>query len=289
MKLFFKLGLYHCNPSLKVTAETENESDDQDSDDKLSSKKPQSSAATTKIPAPLSPNDPNHKVVNDILTHKKFVEVLEDWSSKVAEFRQWCSFLEEKRDRNKEYTAHNNQRKKLKRQQKQKSSGGRPNNNKASQDNDFDPINHDLAQEPSAMFCTLDGDGFGMDEYNHDDDMPKKKKNRMGQRARKAKAMAIQAKLEGRTDYVSQNWRAPKAKQNEEENEEGGQHDGRAGGSFRANIGRPQDSYRRSEKPGRSAHPAANTASEPVHASWAAKQAQKTGIVAFQGKKITFD
>ena len=73
------------------------------------------------------------------------------------------------------------------------------------------------------MFCSLgddqgnDGEGdpslmsaYGPGAHLEDADvfMPKKK-NRKGQRQRRAKAMALEAKRQGRRDYQSINWREP--------------------------------------------------------------------------------
>ena len=118
----------------------------------------------------------------------------------------------------------------------------------------------------------------------------------MGQRARRAKAQAIQAKLEGRTDYVSQNWRAPKVNKIEKDAKNGEDwNKSRSGGSnLSSRTAEDRDSsaagHTKEFKHDTSSRQATSKdASGPVHASWAAKQAQQTGIVAFQGKKITFD
>ncbi|KAL3923925.1 MAG: hypothetical protein SGILL_001359 [Bacillariaceae sp.] len=315
-----QLGLYHCNPSLKMAVDDDSEEEedeegsDNDSDGDVTpfhviKSKPKATKSTASIPASLPPSNPNHAIVAHILTHKRFLQTMEDWNAKVAEYRQWCLSLEAKRDHTNDYLAESNRRKNKKRRQKANGNsngtanankndyygpGGHQHNNNhgSSRSNGGDP-NGLSSQEPSAMFFTLGGEG---DIDGHDDDdmtggQPKKK-NRMGQRARKAKAMAIEAKRLGKTDYVSQNWRAPKA--HKPETEDGDSE--RTNHQNRSRNSRNQETTRSFDKSGH--NPSINTAkseqqqsssSEPVHASWAAKQAQKTGIVAFQGKKITFD
>jgi hypothetical protein len=87
------------------------------------------------------------------------------------------------------------------------------------------------------------------------------KKNRSGQRARRAKAAAIQAKKEGRTLLKSLNWRDAKL------------HD--------------YDDNNSNDKTTKQDHPPGGQL-DPVHPSWAAKKAAAKGIVGFAGKKITF-
>ncbi|KAL3895394.1 MAG: hypothetical protein SGARI_007463, partial [Bacillariaceae sp.] len=89
-----QLGLYHCNPSLKVAPDDDDEAegtDDSRTNQAEQSKTPTSGAinpSKAAIPASLSPDDPNHALVNAILTHKRFLQMLQDWNAKVAEYRQ---------------------------------------------------------------------------------------------------------------------------------------------------------------------------------------------------------
>jgi hypothetical protein len=97
------------------------------------------------------------------------------------------------------------------------------------------------------------------------------KKNRQGQRARKAKAMAIEAKKEGRVWDSSLNWREKKENPNPK---------------------RHKSHHSEAEAP-----PKPSMAEEAIsaHPSWAAKHSQQAkeksglGIVQFTGTKIKFD
>jgi hypothetical protein len=97
------------------------------------------------------------------------------------------------------------------------------------------------------------------------------KKNRQGQRARKAKAMAIEAKKAGRVWDSSLNWREKKENPNPK---------------------RHKSHHSEAEAP-----PKPSMAEEAIsaHPSWAAKHSQQAkeksglGIVQFTGTKIKFD
>ena len=148
-----------------------------------------------------------------------------------------------------------------------------------------------------------DGEGYG-DYYGpggHEDEygLPIKKKNRPGQRQRKAKAMAIEAKKAGKTWDSSTNWREKK-KSNDDDS--GANRRGN-----KTNTGDHGNRQRASNEPKVSASglksgdkvAASDVATMgkdwkeagKAHPSWAAQQAQKakSGIQQFTGKKITFD
>jgi BUD22 len=279
-----QLGLYHSNPSLKktttkITTEIAGEGleDAQDEKDDNNNSKHVIDPSSS-IPARLEADDPRNEFVNAILTHKRLLQTMEDVNHKVTEYRQWCLETEMERDRVVDLTNSINNKKKRKKSTKRHSNGN---------SRQHDPLEaglHDTAQEPSAMFCTLDGMDKNDQHHNNmeDDGVVPKKKNRMGQRARKAKAMAIQAKEEGRSDYQSLNWRAPKANKNDEE----GENDRNDGGSDHK---RSKDKRHHSSSSDDDHRKAISAPVVADHPSWVAKQAQSTGIVAFQGKKITFD
>jgi len=143
------------------------------------------------------------------------------------------------------------------------------------------------------------GSGYGEDgEYGLQEE---KKKNRPGQRARKAKAMAIEAKKAGRTWDASSNWREKKNRDEDYKNHDAGQkstgREGRhAGGHGEKSQG---NKGRRSERGGiekpKAAQDIATMGKEwkeegNAHPSWAAAAAKKSqGISTFKGTKITFD
>ena len=129
---------------------------------------------------------------------------------------------------------------------------------------------HDTLGSATAhsLFVSLDGkeeettNEYDMDEYAMPS-VPVKKKNRPGQRARKAKAMAMEARKQGKTWDRSHNWRAPKPKQDDNGGEEQQQQQWSAGGKDWKDEGKQ-------------------------HPSWVARQSQKPSIAKFAGKKIKF-
>ena len=123
----------------------------------------------------------------------------------------------------------------------------------------------------------------GYDEYGEEDysiSQPKKKKNRMGQRARKAKAMAIEAAKAGKVwnPQFSSNWRAKKRNEDSKPKIESASGLDKGKNIKVAEVANMGKDWKDEGK---------------AHPSWAAREAQKAksglGIVAFAGKKITFD
>ncbi|KAL3801839.1 hypothetical protein HJC23_001235 [Cyclotella cryptica] len=138
-----------------------------------------------------------------------------------------------------------------------------------------------------------DEEAGGYDQYDEDDLFQKKKKNRPGQRARKAKAMAIEARKAGKTWDSSVNWREKKssaeeksntARQrnlNHESNTSNTQVKAKRGETMKAVTSTSQKiaTMGKSWKEEGNAHP-----------SWAAAATRKSqGIAKFQGTKISFD
>jgi hypothetical protein len=120
---------------------------------------------------------------------------LEEWNAKVTKHRRW----------------------RLRINEKQEFGGGTKRQKK--------PKGSQAATTTTSMFCSLNGseeaaaatakgeDGNMMSSYGpgaHLPDEPVIRKNCKGQRNRRAKAQALQAKKEGRRDYKSLNWRAEK-------------------------------------------------------------------------------
>jgi hypothetical protein len=228
-----QLGLYHANPNYGI---------DVDAD------------ADVVVPKTTADdNDLYSSIVSTILQHKRMQSALEEWNAKVTEHRRWRLSINDK----KEYGGG------------KREFGGakRPKAPKSVQ----------AATTTTSMFCNLNGDEeednnnnneLVMSPYGPGAHLPDEpvRKNRKGQRARRAKAQALQAKKEGRRrDYKSLNWRAEK------------KDDERKPSSKRSNHSTTSAAPQKKEE-----------APEPQHPSWAAKQQQKTGIVAFQGTKITF-
>lgn len=212
---------------------------------------PQPDQSRTKITL----SNEEQALLEKFVSHKKMVQAMDVWNDKVTEYRQWLLRRRERISAPPDFTNNNKQNKKNK------------SKNDASDlfvclgatEEDTDPS---LYYGPSST-------------QNDDDEYASivKKRNRPGQRARKAKAMAIQAKKEGRP-YKSVNWREKK----------------------------PDKKNPTTEKPRVTTKQTTIQAAEIAsmgkswkeegkeHPSWAASQSQKkSAIVAFQGKKITFD
>jgi hypothetical protein len=231
---------------------------------------------------PLDRSSPISQLVFKILDHKRFQDALEEWNEKVAEFRRFCLQLDDKDDPF--LAAIGSIQKKKKKGQANK---GRTTTSLLA------PPFHQQ-QQPISFFCSSLNDDVTQPTENSDDlmmaygpaasldhsnnDMVPIKKNRRGQRARKAKALAIQAKRDGKKQgyYQSLNWREEKSSKQQQQ---------------------PQKIVEKKEmskqlidvKKAAVAAPAPLEDQSSNHPSWTAKQQQKPKIVPFQGKKITFD
>jgi hypothetical protein len=120
------------------------------------------------------------------------------------------------------------------------------------------------------------------DDFGIDTPQDERKKNRPGQRARRAKATAIEARKSGRSWTSSINWRQKKTVKDDVKRGAVG-HDHKSHCGDGSNIKRVEAQHiatmGKTWKEEGNAHP-----------SWAAKAAQKSqGIVKFKGTKITFD
>merc|ERR1712194_346479 len=126
-----------------------------------------------------------------------------------------------------------------------------------------------------------EGDEKHMDGYN-DGDHDDRKKNRPGQRARKAKALAIELRKAGKTWNSSTNWR--------EKKQHNGITDDDGGGGAQNAGGEGRDKYNSTGNSARHKGSNGNVApKEDIHPSWAAAAQKSKGIAKFQGTKITFD
>jgi hypothetical protein len=190
------------------------------------------------------------KWTEKLLEHKRMQQALEQWSDQVTEFRKWCL---RRLDREEEGYLDKNTTK-----------GGKPVKANVTQD--------DMGDVASSLFVQL-GD------TNKLGGVPEKK-NRPGQRARKAKAAAIEAKQKGLpAPEKSLNWREAKPFVRPGMDS----HDARS--SEHSSYLKDRH-HATSNQP----HPAPQKAEdETLHPSWQAQKAKKEGIVTFQGKKITFD
>ncbi|KAL3811274.1 hypothetical protein ACHAXA_009274 [Cyclostephanos tholiformis] len=134
----------------------------------------------------------------------------------------------------------------------------------------------------------MDGDEVDEDnEYGYQED---RKKNRPGQRARRAKATAIEARKAGKTWDSSMNWRERKRERKGNTLSDGKvihEHEGEHGERKRnkSDDGGMPKAAQHIATMGKTWKEEGN-----AHPSWAAAAAQKSqGIVKFEGKKITFN
>ena len=315
-----QLGLYHCNPRFKMTTEEtdecetgvvdETEVDDENLENKggddndnhkkkrQSVKKKKNEKGPSVIPNPLAPDDPQKPLVDAVLAHKRFSKSLEEWNEKVTEYRRWCMKIEQRNKPNPfgmvdDFVVSKRSKKNKNKKQKEGSASNIDGGLQATIEND------------TSLFCTLGGaspdDGNGPDEFNRYSqygpasdfgDAPKRK-NRKGQRQRRAKALAIEAKKQGRSHeyYQSANWREPKPKEDSNENSNDKVHRKSRGRGRETNRNQRLKQEYQNENHDNSSSQLSKQSQEQQekqHPSWAAKQAQSTGIVAFKGTKITF-
>lgn len=271
-----------------------NMSDDEKdtTDDKKASSKPSSSSQV---------DDPFYiDLIESMLQHKRLSSAMDQLNDKVTEFRQWSTrrqnmLMGDDLAHADEYARGNKKRKKQMQMDNTNETlvfAGRKRNGR----------NMGGHEGTSGLFIgSLSGipvEGYDEggeddeDDYGYDDvmDAPKKK-NRPGQRQRKAKAMAIEAKKAGRTWDASNNWREKKKGnvRRDDSRSNGGRRGNEAGKDNRrhsdnADSAKPRKAEEIAEM-GKSWKEEGN-----AHPSWAAAAAQKSqGIQAFTGKKITFE
>ena len=218
-------------------------------------------------PKPLTPELKSQ--VDMVLTHTRFQKVLEEWHKKVTEYRRWALNFDdriENRQNPKKETVTTTMRSK---------------------------------NQPISVFCSLNeddtaADGNEISPYGPGafmEEVPVKK-NRKGQRARRAKARALEAKKEGKK-YESLNWRSAEEKhaKNKKVEEEQPEEEENNHPSWAAKRNEPSGIVEFKGTKVNFGEGASENKSEPPaenHPSWEAKKAQKSGIVAFQGTKITF-
>ena len=242
------------------------------------------------------------QLTEDILKHKRLVDVVEKLNDRITDHRRWVL-------RREDYLfggAFPGQDDGVPAGGGKKRKGSKKGSGTAENDARADHAG------PAALFIGSlsgagmdDGDGDGGegsgDYYGpggHEDEygLPIKK-NRPGQRQRKAKMMAIEAKKAGKTWYSSSNWREKK-----KSNDDGGSytrnHKSNAGDDGRQRTGNKQKVSASGLKTGDkvAASDVATMGKDwkeagKAHPSWAAQQAQKakSGIQQFAGTKITFD
>lgn len=256
-----RLGILQLDPKLEFSfvdnvKTNETIHDDRTDTNKMDVSQPTAENLETKTVIPAAT-----WILERLLQHKRMISALEHWNEQITEYRRWCLHQQERT----EGIQH-----------------GIVKKDKKSVSQQYDDTNT-IAASSNSVFLTLGADdnndatnrGNGAGTARADDGNNKNndtyygpagastlKKNRQGQRARKAKVQAIEARKAGRTlrPEESLNWRAKKAFVKEYE------HDSA-----------PQKSLPTPEN------------IESLHPSWQARKVQKEGIVEFKGKKITFD
>ena len=301
-----RLGVLSLDPT--VHKEDNREDDDVAADDDGSNNQSTSDAKTTLSQA----DDPFYQtLVESMFRHKRLSTALDELNEKVTEYRQWTvrkdAILQGRNNQDPIMSGDNKKKKKKKNQSKVDYGNdtmvvaGGFNSRKRG----LDLGGHEGA---SGLFIgSLSGmvaEGYGDDEQymdgNSDDYyeyQQEKKKNRPGQRARRAKAMAIEARNAGKTWDSSINWREKKKGDDGEGTDD--RDRGRGGGKGNYNLREDKGSKRNEinvdTKPKEAQHIATmgKTWKEDgnAHPSWAAKAAaqKNQGIAKFAGKKITFD
>jgi hypothetical protein len=262
--------------------------------------------------ASLQFDDPFYQtLLESFLRHKRLSSSLDQCNDKVAEYRQWAMRREVIRlwKDNPEENLHGGNKKKKKNNRQGNASGndtvvvaGGFNDRKRG----LDLSGHEgasglfigsLAGNSTEVYS--DGGDHDMegdeDEYDYQED---RKKNRPGQRARRAKATAIEARKAGKTWDSSMNWRERKRDKKRNSHDDGkrtnGLEDEDGGKDYKSREGeRKRNKSDGGVVPKAAQHIATmgKTWKEEgnAHPSWAAAAAQKSqGIAKFEGKKITF-
>jgi hypothetical protein len=237
----------------------------------------------TKVPSSatvlLSPQQSN-EVVNEwievILQQKRMRECMETWGEKITiHQRQWHQYQQRKKQGNSNISTIRSRNTNM----NDNNSNNSTKKDIHSRDNDVQNVTFGKSQ-----FVHL-GDNDDDDHNHHANDNDNKKDihpsikaNRPGQRARKAKAMAIESRKLGTPVAQSLNWRNKKAT---------------------APVSLPVQNntsthYSSNQSTSKnicsSSHNNVTTqTSDQLHPSWQARKTQTVGIVAFQGTKVTFD
>lgn len=277
--------------TLKSSMNMSNDETDTTDDKNASSKQPPSSSQV---------DDPFYvDLIEQMLQHKRLSSAMDQLNDKVTDFRQW-STRRQNMLMGGDDSAHADDYARGNKKRKKQTQMDRTNETLIFAGGKRNGRNMGGHEGTSGLFIgSLSGipvegdDEYDEEDYGYDDDVmdAPKKKNRPGQRQRKAKAMAIEAKKAGRTWDSSNNWREKKRGNVRRD-------DSRSNGDRRGNEAAKDD--RRHSDNADSAKPRkAEEIAEMgkswkeegnAHPSWAAAAAQKSqGIQAFKGKKITFD
>ena len=255
----------------------------------------------------MSPDEEQffQNLLESMFRHRRLSAALDQLGEKVTEYRQWIRYREAMLRGAEEGK---NKKKKTQHHQAKRTAG----NDTIVVADGFNKrkLGLDLGghEGSSGLFIgslsgiTQDGEDETHTEEGYDEDhyeyKEEKKKNRPGQRARKAKALAIEMRNAGKTWNSSTNWREKKKNRNEIADEEekkgtnGEKKDRYHLKGDRVRHKGSSDSFIQKE----AQHTAIiagtreekGNANDKIHPSWAAAKKSK-GITKFQGTKITFD
>ncbi len=227
------------------------------------------------------------KLTEKLLQHKRMQAAIDQWNDKVTDYRRWLL-------RKTESDPHSSSDGKRQQPKKKQSTGATTRS-----------VGKDVIAGHGPLFVQLGGGGDLEDDGGADDadpyahygpgsalDEDGSKKNRPGQRARKAKALAMEARKQAKTWDSSINWRQKKPDNDETEHHQPTKKPRRRDSNVKSNDSHVQKQKYQSKPPTElgNEHVKSKDASTPdhLHPSWVAKQAQKKGIVEFKGTKITF-
>jgi hypothetical protein len=239
--------------------------------------------SSTLIGQPLEPCWMRDRIVH----HARLKATIEKWHEEVTKYRRWSLVKSEKEEGSKFVSRENSLFVQLGAAPSPTTGGGRGSNKttRTKKTTAEDPV--DASYYGPA--------GGGLDE---DGGTNRTKKNRQGQRARKAKALAVAARKEGRMllPEESVNWRPAKKNRPARDDEEalssavGGRvgAEERRSADIRRHRGPTRDDDPTKQHSASSTSDRHNNKNETLHPSWQARKDKKDCIVAFQGKKITF-
>ncbi|KAL7559316.1 hypothetical protein ACA910_002484 [Epithemia clementina (nom. ined.)] len=321
-----RLGLESLNPNrTKKEINTSPHDDDHDDDDDnrhdATERSPQHNDDNNN-----SNNDKNknHNKANDndddddysrwwietILSHKRLVQLAEEWNAEITKYRIW--YRERQRRRSLQVSRSAKTKNKTKKKSHSTVAPPPTPHDAATADSDF--ITHG-----QSLFYQLGSSGSEEEDENDDDDddmgdsldkhngprsskkQTTKKRNRPGQRARRASHEANNHNgiSHGKALHVSHDEnpntkrKRPRSRGPEDPNEGVG-----VGGDRRRQPLREEPNSKRirmdadaksNKNNSTTATTSTTTNQEELHPSWAARKTQTNGIVPFQGTKITFD
>jgi hypothetical protein len=269
---------------------------------------PAVTAPPTTSDVPTLSTEFSHTMIQRILQHKTICTALEHWHNEVTQYRVWSMQQQERF-----YSDHNNHQYSYPAATTKQS---RATKKTKKHSNATDPLSS--AANDGSIFVSLGGNDKNSDDEGNVDDpysyygpspgdegFVPKKKNRQGQRGRRAKMAAMEAKKLGRTipKEESLNWRRG-GKSNGGENMTNDQHHNHHPPNGIRNTNHPMNGTEDGTKSAkmntktpttgtttttRTTTTTTGTDTARLHPSWQAKKESKATIVAFQGTKITFD